>query len=158
MGPSKFISGPALQEYRKQINDQLAEAKSDQNTLAQGGIPVFPDNQKKDNPMSSLSTSLGRATFYPSPNGGYSTNEKYDFVYGNLDKQTGPNVFVAPNGERIRQDVSPSQTMSLNAASTLLYPGVDSVAAMAAPTNFGRAIVSKLPTLDYTYNINIPAR
>jgi len=157
MGVGKSIGGSALQSFRNRINNQLAEAKSNQNTLNQGGIPVIPYGTGSNNPMSSISTSLGRAVFYPKPGGGYGTNETYDFFYGNADKKTGPDVLFTPTGDRIRLDFSNSQNMAQAVATSLLNPGLKSDATMATPTNFGRAIVSKLPELNYNYNINIPA-
>ena len=159
MGPSRLIGGSALQSFRTQINNQLAEAKSNQNTLNQGGIPVIPYGIGKGNPMNSLETSLGRAVFYPKADGGYKTNEAYDFAYGNADKFTGPDIFFTPGGERTRIDLNTSQSMAQSVAGALLNPrGPWNIPTMAAPTNFGRAIVSKLPELGYNYNINIPAR
>jgi hypothetical protein len=159
MGSSRPINGPALQSFRSQINNQLAEAKSNQNTLSQGGIPVIPYGMGKGNPMNSLETSLGRAVFYPKTEGGYKTNETYDFAYGNADKFAGPDMMFVPGGGRIRMDLSNSQAMALNVAGALFNPkGPVNIPTMAAPTNFGRAIVSKLPELGYKYNINIPAR
>ena len=164
MGPSKPLSGSALQNLRSQINDQLAVAKSNQNTLKQGGVFVYGNSGGGNNPLNALSTSLGSATFLPKPGGGYATNEKYDFVYGNADQRTGPFVNFDPFGrKKVLETVSPSQGFALAAAATLLNPnamgmGITPVPASAAPTNFGRAIVSKLPELNYNYNINIPAR
>jgi len=162
MGSGKPISGSDLENLRGRINDQLAETKSNQNTLKQGGLLVYGDPaQQQSNPLTSLSTSLGRATFLPKLGGGYTTNEKYDFYYGNADQHTGPNLDFNPlNKKRILDTISPSQRYAISTAATLLNPnvGMNTPPVMAAPTNFGRAIVSKLPELNYNYNINIPAR
>ena len=159
MGPSRPIGGSALENFRSQINNQLAEARSNQNTLNQGGIPVIPYGIEKGNPMNSISTSLGRAVFYPKAEGGYKTNETYDFAYSNADKFAGPDMMFFPGGEKQRIDLSNSQALAQSVAGALFNPkGPGSIPTMAAPTNFGRAIVSKLPELGYNYNINIPAR
>ena len=162
MGFNKPISGSALKDLRSQINDQLAEAKSNQNTLKKGGVLVYGNpGTEQGNPLTSLSTSLGRATFLPKPGGGYTANEKYDFIYGNADQHTGPIVNFNPlAGKKVLETVSPSQGFAISTAATLLSPNtvMSAVPVMAAPTNFGRTIVSKLPELNYNYNINIPAR
>lgn len=162
MGFNKPISGSALKDFRSKINNQLAEARSKQNTLKQGGVLVYGNpGEEQGNPLTSLSTSLGRATFLPKPDGGYTTNEKYDFYYGGADKYTGPNLEFNPFTKKIVvATVSPSQQFAISTAATLLNPniGMNAAPVTAAPTNFGRAIVSKLPELNYNYNINIPAR
>ena len=143
---------------RKMFNDQLAEVRSNLKRVEAGDIPYSGyGDTRKDNPLHATDTSIGRAWFKENPNF-YTTNETYDFAYANQDEDEsrfiGPPMYIAP---------TPSQRSILDAVvpERIMTPGLIQgpliLSASAKPlTNFGRAIVQKLPDKSFKYNINIP--
>ena len=143
----------------KAVNDQLAEVNSYLSKLNKGQVPVDPQQQQillpgQKNAFNSLSTSLGRAFFEPTKEGGWRDKEKYDFIYGGADKSN-----------EVRREPSPtSQVYSQLAATSFLnnfrsqnMPEVgDKTPAGRPATYFGRAIVSKMDPYSFDYDINIP--
>ena len=107
------------------------------------------------NPLTSLGTSLGSAWFKPTKEGGWTTKEKYDFMYGGADKDQPQTVS--------REEVlSPSQEFSNAAASAFLNNFNQkqklNIAAGSPAAMFGRAIVSKMDPTSFEYDINIPSK
>ena len=138
------------------LNNRLAEVKSFQNKLNQGYVPVETAmSMNEKDPMSALGTSLGRAFFQPSGDGGWKTNEKYDFEYGGADKRQD----VQP-----REALSPSKDFAQVAASRLLdkfskTKAPEFASASGSPAAlFGRAIVAKMEPDSFKYNILIPPK
>lgn len=128
------------------INDALANIRSDLKRFKKGEIAYSGygnTNYDQSNPLTSTATSIGSAWFKPKGTG-YEAKEKYDFVYGSADtKEIGPTLNL----------FSPSQEFAMRAVhgqNKALKSGTE-----AHPlTNFGRAIVSKLPDKSFEYLIN----
>lgn len=134
------------------INNALAEEKSKLNRIKQGDIPFYGYSATDNNPLTSPATSFGSLWFSPNQNG-YSSNEKYDFVYGAADAkvQSGPD----PTGLTLPD---PSQDAALNAAMGIQLPGGkrQMLSTTTHPlTFFGRSVVMKMPDKSFTYPINI---
>jgi len=132
----------------KTLNDIVAASKSDLNRIKKGDIPFDAYKAMDQNPLTSPATSLGMVWFEPTGQG-YQAKEKYDFVYGDADrKEIGP----YPGGVLL----SPSQQMATaTVTKPFVPPGVSTGPTMHPLTNFGRAIVSKLPDKSFEYLINI---
>lgn len=71
-------------EATQELNDAVAEIKSNLNRVEQGHIPFSTYGTKNTNPLTSPGTSLGSVWFEPKDKG-YIAKEKYDFMYGNKD-------------------------------------------------------------------------
>ena len=76
---------------RKHANNALAQIRSDLRRMEQGDI-IFRSEAGTDtgNPLTSTGTSLGSAYFKPNPDGSYTTTDRYDFEYADLDRKAGP--------------------------------------------------------------------
>ena len=150
----KIKEGQNIGVDYKTVNDKLAEVKSFQTKLNQGYVPIETAYSSKDtNPLTSLGTSLGRALFKPTDEGGWKTREKYDFAYGGADKTTTK-----------QNELLPSQEYSELAASALLdrftknnFSGIKPAAGSPAAL-FGRAVVSKMNPDSFEYEINLPPK
>lgn len=153
---SPSASGMDMPNVRRFANDALAETRSRIKKIETGQIPYDAySTSAGNNPLSSPSTSLGRVWFTPNKQG-YVANEKYDFDYGSADKKVPMQQLpggIAP--------LDPSQETALSAAMATKYlfsgiGGGPSFAPSAHPlTNFGRAVVMKMPDKSFTYPINI---
>ena len=157
--PSQFVfPGMDKEALYQSVNDSLAENKSRQNQLRAGNVAVNTamDSASSKNPLTSLGTSLGSAWFKPTPDGGWTTKEKYDFVYAGDDKKQPPTV----SREEV---ISPSQNFSNLAASNFLNKfnqkqRFEQDAAGSPAAFFGRAVVAKMDPTSFEYDINIPRR
>lgn len=143
IGSSEYM--PTAQE----LNNALAETKSRLNRITKGDIPVSYYSGLNSNPLTSAATSIGRTWFKPKDQG-YQANEKYDFMYADADRTDiqGPFLNNIP--------FTPSQLMSLNAAQKIVSGKQPLDPTMNPLTNFGRAVVSKLPDKSFDYLINVP--
>lgn len=153
---SPSASGMDMPNVRKFANDALAETRSRIKKMQTGQIPYDGySTSTGSNPLNSPSTSLGRVWFTPNKQG-YTANEKYDFQYGAADKKVP--MQQLPSGIA---PLDPSQKTALSAAMATKYlfsgiGGGPSFAPSAHPlTNFGRAVVMKMPDKSFTYPINI---
>ena len=153
---SPSVLGTDIPNVRKFANDALAETRSRIKRMQTGQIPYSAyEDSPGSNPLSSASTSLGRVWFTPNKQG-YTANEKYDFAYGAADRKEPMQQIpggIAP--------LDPSQETALSAAMATKYlfsgiGGGPTFAPSAHPlTNFGRAVVMKMPDKAFTYPINI---
>jgi hypothetical protein len=153
---SPYAAGMDMPNVRKFANDALAETRSRIKKMQTGQIPYNAyENSPGSNPLSSPSTSLGRTWFTPS-NQGYTANEKYDFTYGAADRKEP--MQQLPSGVA---PLDPSQETALGVARATQYlfsgiGGGPTFSPSAHPlTNFGRAVVMKIPDKSFTYPINI---
>lgn len=153
---SPYAPGMDMPNIRKFANDALAETRSRIKNMQAGQIPYNAyEDSPGSNPLSSPSTSLGRVWFTPNKQG-YTANEKYDFAYGAADRKEP--MQQLPGGTA---PLDPSQITALDAARATQYlfsgiGGGPTFAPSAHPlTNFGRAIVMKMPDKSFTYPINI---
>jgi len=128
------------------INDDIAEFKSDLKRIKEGDIPFDAYRTTDVNPLTSPATSLGRLWFEPAKDG-YVSKEKYDFVYGGIDKKT-------PMGPRMGPQLTPTQDLIIN--QMLQMQNKPRGANFNQLTDFGRAIVGKMPSKSFEYLINIP--
>lgn len=127
------------------LNDVVAEAKSKLNRIKQGDIPFSGYDAVDNNPLTSPATSFGSLWFSPEK-GGYTAKEKYDFVYGGMDRK-------APMGPTSGPHLTPTQDLILNQLlNTEFKP---KAANFNQVTDFGRAIVGKMPDKSFEYLINI---
>ena len=157
--PSQFaIPGVDKSSLYQGLNDSLAENRSRQNQLRAGNVAVNTamDLNSSKNPLTSLGTSLGSAWFKPTDEGGWTTKEKYDFVYAGEDKKQPPTV----SREEV---ISPSQNFSNLAATNFLNQfnqkqKIDQPAAGSPAAFFGRSVVAKMNPTSFDYNINIPPK
>ena len=144
----------------QEINNSLAENRSNQKQFRAGYVPIVADQfgggSRNPNPLTSLGTSLGSAWFKPTSEGGWTAKDKYDFEYARADKNQ-------PLEVSREETISPSQNFSNLAAFQFLNqfnqnqkPRPDATASPAAM--FGRAIVAKMNPTSFDYNINIPPR
>jgi hypothetical protein len=134
------FSAPSIQN----LNDSVAAARSNLNRVTQGDIPFDAYATTDKNPLTSPATSLGQVWFEPN-NEGYQAKEKYDFVYGAADERRDLPV---PGAQ-----TSTSQDLILGRM--LLGKNKPSAANFNQLTDFGRAIVSKMPDKSFEYLINI---
>ena len=150
--------GPAgLRLTTKQYNDYLAETVSDLKRLQKGDIRFSSRAGRKDD-MDSLGgygTSLGSAWFTKTPEGGYETDETYDFNYAGADKK-----YPVPHGPYFggMQPPSPSEGMSYSAAQTILGRNPEFLHGKGAGSPeslFGRAIVSKMESDPFKYSLQL---
>ena len=153
---SPSAAGTDMPNIRQFANDALAETRSRIKRMGTGQIPYDAySTSAGSNPLSSPSTSLGRVWFTPNQKG-YTANEKYDFAYGAADRKEP--MLQIPGGI---VDLDPSQATALDAARATQYlfsgiGGGPTFAPSAHPlTNFGRAVVMKMPDKAFTYPINI---
>ena len=138
--------------YLRFINDELAAIRSKLNKINEGYIPVDPYNSSRssdNNPLQSLSTSLGQAYFKPSSRSGWEDKETYDFNYAGQD--------FKPSTDPHNLKSLPSKRFSDFAAMTLLRQFNASPQESAA-TDFGRAIVSKMEPDSFNYDIYVPPK
>ena len=138
----------ALPLSSQMLNDMLAEEKSKLNRIKQGDIPFDAYATTDTNPLTSPATSLGMLWFSPEKEG-YAAKEKYDFAYGAADAKE-------PAGPNLGPDITPSQNLILGQMLTGI-PGVQRPvgANFNQITDFGRAVVSKMPDKSFEYLINI---
>lgn len=129
----------------RMLNDEVAALKSDLNRIKQGDIPFDAYRTTNTNPLNSPATSFGSVWFSPTT-GGYQAKEKYDFVYGAADAK-------APIGPVPGANLSPTQSLILN--QMLLAKDKPKGANYSPVTDFGRAIVGKMPDKAFEYFINI---
>jgi hypothetical protein len=150
---SPSAAGMDMPTVRKFANDALAETRSRIKRMRAGDIPYTPyetQGQGQGNPLTSTSTSFGNVWFSPSK-GGYTANEKYDFVYGAADKKVP--MTQLPGGIA---PLDPSQEAALTSALGMQGPkGIIPIASSHPLTFFGRSIVMKMPDKSFTYPINI---
>ena len=148
---SPNAAGMDSPEMRKFANDALAETRSRIKRMQTGDIPYTPyATQGQGNPLTSPSTSFGNVWFKPTK-GGYTANEKYDFVYGAADEKVP--MAQLPGGI---VPLDPSQEAALTSALGIQGPkGAIPLAAGHPLTFFGRSIVMKMPDKSFTYPINI---
>lgn len=143
--------GPA-KEYRRALNDQLAETRSTLGRMQAGDVP-YSGYETGTNPLTSPSTSIGRIWLTPNDNG-YEAKDKYDFIYADADRTTptiGPGIpFLTPSQEAAFHVINPNAS---------LPPGAKPVgASMHSLTNLGRAIVMKMPDKSFTYQFNVQGK
>ena len=134
------FSTPSIQT----LNNDVAALKSNLNRVTQGDIPFDAYATTDKNPLTSPATSLGQVWFEPT-NGGYQAKEKYDFVYGAADERQDlpqPGAQTSPSQDRILSQM-------------LLGKNKPNAANANQLTDFGRAIVSKMPDKSFNYLINI---
>ena len=153
---SPYAAGMDMPNIRQFANHALAETRSRIKRMETGQIPYNAyETSPGSNPLSSPSTSLGKVWFTPDKQG-YTANEKYDFAYGAADRKEPMQQLpggIAP--------LDPSQQTALDAARATQYlfsgiGGGPTFAPSAHPlTNFGRAVVMKMPDKSFTYPINI---
>jgi hypothetical protein len=146
--------------FYKQINDTLANIRSDRKRIEKGDIQFSP-RAGMDTDVDSLGgygTSLGAAWFSKTPEGGYKTDETYDFVYAGADKK-----HPVPHGPYpgALQPPTPSENMAYIAAESILGrqpKGVTGKGASSPESVFGRSIVSKMnpDPFKYTLQLNRP--
>lgn len=144
--PPGFPPGVFLPSV-KQLNDQLAEEKTNLNRVKQGDIPFSAYETLDTNPLTSPATSFGRLWFKPTDQG-YQAKEKYDFVYSGIDKKV-------PMGPSLDPLLTPTQDLIVNqmlGPEGLKRPGG---ANFNQVTDFGRAIVGKMPDKSFEYLINV---
>ena len=134
------IPAPSVQ----QLNDEVAELKTNLNRVTQGEIPFDAYATTDKNPLTSPATSLGRLWFEPTKEG-YQTKEKYDFTYGGIDEKAS---YPSPGPQ-----VTPTQDLILGQMLTMKYRPKG--ANFNQLTDFGRAVVGKLPDKSFEYLINI---
>lgn len=127
------------------LNDNVAELKSDLKRVQQGDIPFDAYRTTDVNPLTSPATSFGRLWFEPTKDG-YVSKEKYDFVYGGMDEK-------APMGPVPGAQLTPTQDLILN--QMLQTQNRPKGANFSQLTDFGRAIVGKMPDKSFEYLINI---
>ena len=131
------------------LNDNLAELKSNLNRVQQGGLPFNAYATTDTNPLTSPATSFGRLWFKPTDQG-YQSKEKYDFIYGSADQKAQMPV-MGPQ-------LTPSQGLILE---QMLGVGIPAGAKRSGGaesnlvTDFGRAIVGKMPDKSFEYLINV---
>lgn len=126
------------------LNDNLAASRSNLNRVTQGDIPFNAYATTDKNPLTSPATSLGQVWFEPNKEG-YQAREKYDFVYGAADERQDlpqPGAQTSPSQDRILGQM-------------LLGKNKPNAANANQLTDFGRAIVSKMPDKSFDYLINI---
>ena len=143
---SKFGFNPSVEN----LNNNLAQLKSNLNRAKQGDIAFDAYRAQDQNPLTSPATSFGNVWFSPKEQG-YQANEKYDFAYGNADakKLMGPYVSEMQGAA----ELTPSQYYASLAGR---LDKRDGGYAVASPlTQIGRAIVSKLPDKSFDYPIVI---
>lgn len=134
---------------RRHANNALAETRSRIKRMQTGDVPYDGYTvQGQDNPLTSPATSFGRVWFKPNKDG-YTANEKYDFVYGDLDKKV-PMVQL-PHGI---VELKPSQEAALTSALGM-QTGRTPLPSIHPLAFFGRSIVMKMPDKSFTYPINI---
>jgi hypothetical protein len=148
--------GTPMSQFTRQFNDNLAVAKSNLAQIEKGNVPYYPYTKSSSvNPLDSAATSLGSVWFEPKGKG-FTANEQYDFSYGGADKKTS----LGPYPEQVAgfAVLSPSQQMAMAATETASkrLPNGAPTAVMNPLTNFGRAVVSKMPYGSFNYSINIP--
>lgn len=140
----KFIGQPGFPSPSIQdLNNSVAAARSNLNRVTQGGIPFDAYTTTDKNPLTSPATSLGQVWFEPN-NGGYQAREKYDFVYGAADERQDlpqPGAQTSPSQDKILQMFLGKNKPNAANANQL--------------TDFGRAIVNKIPDKSFEYLINI---
>jgi len=129
----------------QRLNDVVAEAKSKLNKIKQGDIPFFGYNAVDNNPLTSPATSFGSVWFSPKKKG-YTAKEKYDFVYSGLDAKSSIGPTRGPH-------LAPTQNLILN--QLLETKNKPKAANFNQVTDFGRAIVGKMPDKSFEYLINI---
>ena len=127
------------------LNSIVANEKSKLNRIKQGGIPFYGYDAVDNNPLTSPATSFGSLWFSPEKEG-YTAKEKYDFVYGGMDAKPQMGPFRGP-------DLTPTQSLILN--QMLQSEGKPKAANFNQLTDFGRAIVGKMPDKSFEYLINI---
>lgn len=143
-----------------QYNDALAETRSDLRRLQRGDI-MFASRAGSQNDVDSLGgygTSLGSAWFTKTPQGGYKTNETYDFAYAGADKKSPVPYGPYPQGIHPRR---PSENMAYGAAEVLLGrkpPFVSGKGGSSPESILGRAVVAKMESdpFNYTLEVNRP--
>jgi len=140
----RFGYNPSVQD----LNNRLAELKSNLNRVKQGDIAFSAYRTKDQNPLTSPATSFGNVWFHPDGNG-YRANEKYDFVYGNADAKKPMGPFESEIKGEV--ELTPSQIY----ASAAVDPRYGNIAEMSPLTQIGRAIVAKLPDKSFNYPIVI---
>lgn len=157
---TQFSKEETRPDWKKNANDTLAAVRSDIRRIEGGDIQFRTQAGSKGDTdaLGGYGTSLGSAWFTKTPQGGYTANEKYDFVYAGADKknpeQYGPN----PGGI---QYPSPSKNFANMAAESLLgrAPRFAQGTSGASPQAFfGRGIVAKMDNdpFNYTLKLNRP--
>ena len=153
--------GPAgLRLNPSQYNDYLAETRSDLKRLQRGDIMFESRAGHRDDvdALGGYGTSLGSAWFTKTPEGGYKTDETYDFAYAGADKKYPVPHGPYPGGMQPR---SPSEEMIYGAAETILGRNPEFITGKGATSPasiFGRAVVSKMESdpFKYTLELNRP--
>lgn len=157
---TEFSKMPADPSYYKPTNDMLAEIRSDIKNMESGKIQFKSRAGRKDDTdaLGGYGTSLGSAWFTKTPDGGYTTDERYDFMYAGDDKK-----YPIPYGpfSKGAQMPTPSEGFAYGAAQTLLgrQPKFMTGKGGSSPeANFGRAVVAKLDSdpFNYTLKLNRP--
>ena len=128
------------------LNDSLAELKSNLNRVQQGDLPFSAYAATDANPLTSPATSFGRLWFKPTDQG-YQSKEKYDFIYGSADQKAQMPV-MGPQ-------LTPSQGLTLDLVLGANISDRFGRATGSPVTDFGRAIVQKIPDKSFEYLINV---
>ena len=128
------------------LNDSLAELKSNLNRVQQGDLPFSAYAATDTNPLTSPATSFGRLWFKPTDQG-YQSKEKYDFIYGSADQKAQMPV-MGPQ-------LTPSQGLTLDLVLGANISDRFGRATGSPVTDFGRAIVQKIPDKSFEYLINV---
>tara|TARA_R100000406_G_scaffold38772_1_gene25790 strand:- start:1334 stop:2275 length:942 start_codon:yes stop_codon:yes gene_type:complete len=156
---------------RKDANDALAFIRSRMKKMDEGYIP-FDSEAGTDtgNPLTSSGTSLGHAYFKPNPDGSYTTEETYDFLYADADrkKREAGNLYGPFTAEQeYRNPDRPSQMYAREAAEALLgrqreFVGLGGkkfstkdITGAAPITNIGRSVVSRFEDDPFKYSLTV---
>lgn len=153
----QFPSDPRFAQMAdREANDKMAEINSAIRRLNSGDIRYYGAEDKStfnQNPLHNPFSSIGSAWFTPNKEGGYTAKDKYDFVYAGADKKAiGPSRIPmhSPSQEMISQTVSPIGA-DFKGKLTKLSPTWT-----GSPIMFGRAVVSKMPSKPFTWQMSIP--
>ena len=128
------------------LNNAIAALKSNLNRVQKGDIPFDTYQTTNKNPLTSPATSFGQLWFSPTDTG-YQAKERYDFSYGGADQKE---QYPTPGVQ-----LTPSQMKSIDVARNPAIPSKFAGAHTAPITNFGRAVVSKMPDKFFEYLINL---
>lgn len=144
-GTLKTVPGTFMPDAQL-LNNEVAALKSNLNRVQKGDIPFDTYQTTNKNPLTSPATSFGQLWFSPTDTG-YQAKERYDFSYGGADqKQQYPMLGI---------QLTPSQEKALHVVSHPVIPSKFAGAHTAPVTNFGRAVVSKMPDKFFEYLINL---
>ena len=157
---TQFANQSADPSIYKPTNDMLAEVRSNIRRM-EGGDIRFKTRAGREDDTDSLGgygTSLGSAWFTKTPDGSYTADEKYDFMYAGADEKNP--VPYGPFGKGAQMP-TPSEGFAHMAAMTLLGrqpPFVTGKGGGSAEANFGRAVVAKMESdpFNYTLKLNRP--